>query len=335
MNIIEAKHPTFKSLWHKLFLQSELRYPTYQDTNLEFYRELRGGNSSQQYSFIVMERDIPFCGLLAVASESSTGYELSVYGEPVLFLEAGDIPKEKSKGAKAVFSSHFNEIINNEGLSLVRHRDFLQKTELSIVSKLLLKEGASVRPEFVEVIDLSLTEDELYSQVNKSFKSLINWGKKNLSISVFDASNISPEVISEFQTLHLAVAGRKTRSDKTWIYQLDMVMNKEAFIVTGRLQDELVTAALFSISEIYCLYGVSASNRDMFDKPLSHSILWRAICHAKTLGCQHFEMGERKFKHLGSPTLPTPKELGISKFKTGFGEKTTMRLDIQLERDRA
>jgi hypothetical protein len=329
MNIIEANNPEFICLWRKLFSQSELQYPTYQPRNLEFYREMLSGLATKNRSFLVMERDVPFCGLLAMSAENG---EVSVYGEPMLFIEAKNIPKEKSKGAKAVFSNHFAGLIQQPSLSLIRHRDFLRNSELSLASKLLLNEGASARPEFVEVIDLTLPEVELYSQLQKSFKSLVNWGKKNLKILTYNYSNITGEVLSAFQALHLAAAGRKTRSSETWDRQLKMIEHNEAFIVLGYMNDELVTAALFPTSEKYCLYGVSASNRDMFDKPLSHCILWHAICHARSIGCAYFEMGERKFQHLPSPSIPTSKEMGISKFKTGFGGKTKMRLDIRLDR---
>jgi lipid II:glycine glycyltransferase (peptidoglycan interpeptide bridge formation enzyme) len=134
-----------------------------------------------------------------------------------------------------------------------------------------------------------------------------------------------------FRLLHRQAAGRETRSRKTWDLEYEMVLQGEAFVVLAYLEQALVTAALFLYSPRYCYYGVSASNRDLFDKPLSHIVLWTAILHAKGLGCRFFEMGKQLYPGQGDP-LPTQKELNISTFKRGFGGKTQIRLDVVWKR---
>jgi lipid II:glycine glycyltransferase (peptidoglycan interpeptide bridge formation enzyme) len=108
-----------------------------------------------------------------------------------------------------------------------------------------------------------------------------------------------------------------------------MISNKEAFAVLGDLDDELVTAALFPYSPKYCYYGVSASKRDLFSKPLSHVVMWKAIKNAKDLGCRFFELGPQYYpkQHPGA----TKKDFSISTFKHGFGGSTHVRLNIVWE----
>ena len=87
----------------------------------------------------------------------------------------------------------------------------------------------------------------------------------------------------------------------------------------------------FTHSKTNCYYQVSASRRDLFDKPMFHALMWTAILHAKKLGCRWFETGEQFFQNQPADRPPTQKELGISEFKAGFGGQTRMFLDIRLE----
>ncbi|MGK5094798.1 hypothetical protein WDW89_22660 [Deltaproteobacteria bacterium TL4] len=171
-----------------------------------------------------------------------------------------------------------------------------------------------------------MTKEELFRQVRKSYKSCINWGKKNLKIECLDHQTITKDAIEQFHQLHVQAAGRETRSDHSWNAQYEMVKAQEAFVILGWLDGKLETAALFPCSSRYCYYGVSASNRDLFEKPLSHAILWEAILYAKERGCLFFETGSQLFPQ--QPSVAHTKELNISAFKHGFGGKTFVRLNI-------
>ena len=137
--------------------------------------------------------------------------------------------------------------------------------------------------------------------------------------------------MQEFRSLHIREAGRETRSEESWRRQFEIIKSKQAFLVLGKINDTLVSAGLFIYNEINCRYWVSASRRDLFDKPLFHAIMWTAILYAKNLGCRWFELGERYFPNHSEDRTPTTKELGISDFKSGFGGETRMFLDLTLD----
>ena len=129
--------------------------------------------------------------------------------------------------------------------------------------------------------------------------------------------------------MHCQEAGRQTRSLKSWLIQLDMVQSNEAFCVFAFLDNSLVSAALFPFSSTHCFYGVSASVRKLFDKPLGHGVVWHAIMYAKHKGIHHFELGNQVF--VSSPDAHvTDKDLGISYFKRSFGGNTRVALNIHL-----
>jgi hypothetical protein len=107
------------------------------------------------------------------------------------------------------------------------------------------------------------------------------------------------------------------------------VRTGEAFGVFAWMHDALVSAALFPYSKAHCFYGVSASRRDLFEKPLTHGVIWKALLHAKELGIRHFEMGEQLFP-MAPRQNPSQKELGISFFKRAFGGESRVSLNVCL-----
>ena len=169
------------------------------------------------------------------------------------------------------------------------------------------------------------------SAIRKSYKSLINWGLKELHPQIYDKDNITWNHIESFRELHIRVAKRETRTKSSWEKQFEMVKNGDAFIIFGKINEQLVSAGFFMINGSNCYYGVSASRRDLFHKPIFHALLWKAIIFSREIGCRWFELGEQSF--LNHPLNPrsTKKERAISEFKAGFGGFMKLYLDITLD----
>lgn len=328
MRIVSVGTSDFTNLWQRLFLGSEFQYPLFQPWNIGFYQAYAPESRFTDCSFVVEEQRLPLLGMRMASSMSPKGHrELSGWGLPLLYMENQDVDSSRLRGAHKLLTAEFNNILQGHSITTVIYQDFLNQGRLSFLGQHLLDIGAQAIPYFTQMIDLSASETDLRSQIRKSYKSLINWGKKNLSLRVLDSETIAPEDIERFRQLHIHASGRETRSPQTWEVQYEMVCHEEAFVVLGELEAELVTAALFPCSSRYCYYGVSASKRELFDKPLSHSVMWRAMIYAKEHGCRFFETGRQHYPRQGDP-LPTQKELSISTFKRGFGGQTHLRLRI-------
>jgi len=153
---------------------------------------------------------------------------------------------------------------------------------------------------------------------------------RELKPIVVDKENVKWEDIDTLRQLHIKEAGRETRSEASWRLQYQMVRAGEAFVVIGNLQNQPVSAGLYLVNRTNCNYWVSASRRDLFQKPLFHALMWTAILHAKALGCRWFEMGQEVHPSFTMERAPTQKELDISRFKTGFGGETRVYLDLEL-----
>jgi FemAB family protein len=263
-----------------------------------------------------------FLGAMIKKDDFST---LQSYGRPCILIENKKI---LTNNLSKLFTKKIEQEISCYG-SGVWYRDFVINGELSTLSRYLLSKGAKTYPVFSNVIDLTQDESKIRTKIRKSYRSLINWGTQNFSFQLLTAAEIAWEHMNEFRELHIRESGRETRTKETWYRQLEMVQAKEAFIILARWKNQLVSAGFFNHSPTNCYYGSSASRRDMFDKPLFHSLMWTAILHAKKIGCRWFEIGEQVYPNHPADYPPSSKELGISEFKAGFGGVTRMFLDLK------
>ncbi|MBF0181199.1 MAG: hypothetical protein HQM03_14345 [Magnetococcales bacterium] len=320
--IFFANDPEYKRLWGELTHGHALLHPFYLPGHLEYAREYFGTPDGwEDLSLVITEEGRPVLGV--IWSLPVGGTELSAFGRPVVCVEGAGATSGQLQRAHLVLKRELERLTSERGVTGLRHVDPLPDGNLTRFGEHLLDLGARAVPFFSSIVDLTRGQAALWGEVRKSYKSLISWGRKNLVIRTeFDEA-----LFASFQALHLREAGRQTRSPRSWELQAAMMRAGEAFMVTGELEGELVSAALFIYNASLCYYGVSAARRDLFDKPLSHAILWTAIEQAGRLGCCAFEMGEQLYPNQGDPR-PDQKNLNIAKFKRGFGGQTRLMLAI-------
>jgi len=283
------------------------------------------GKVFEDRSFLLMLENEPVIGFLGTVIEADKR-NLDAYGFPCISAE--DKGKLTTKVAKT-FLKEF-DLITQDVNGTIWCRDYLHNGEISSLSRHLLLKGARANPFFSKVIDLSNNEKMLRSRVRKSYGSLINWGLRELQPIVLGA-DMTWEQMLTFRQLHIREAGRETRSEASWHRQFELVEAGEAFVILAYLEHELVSAGFFMHSDLNCYYGVSVSRRDLFQKPLFHSLMWIAILHAKKLGCRWFEVGGQLYPRHPADPFPSAKEQGISDFKAGFGGATRVFMDLKLD----
>lgn len=177
-------------------------------------------------------------------------------------------------------------------------------------------------------VDLSASMADIKSAFRKSYKALISSGTKLWSVQVVDRADATQW--EEFHQLHIAVAGRVTRSDESWQLQHEAVASGDAFFV--RLRDEggrMVGAGLFHVTRDEGLYAVGAYDRTLFDKPLGHVVQYHAIEEMKRRGLRWYKLGARAYP--GDVPVPSDKEIAISNFKQGFASHLFPRYGIRHE----
>lgn len=330
MRVIDRNDHSFGRLWDALWQQDVYQFPLYSNLHSDYYKSYWNYKQFSDLSFVIADDDGPICGVLMSLSEGRGGRELSAYGLPIYYCEASGLKWSKYQSAYKSLRKKFYSILKDCVPCYLRYEDYLVDGNLSYMGRIFLEHGGVALPKFVQVIDLRADEQELYRRIRRSYRSLISWGTNNLKIIVVDSKTICKEHMVLFRQLHSHVAGRETRSVETWDIQYQMICSGEAFAVFGFSDECMVTAALFLHNEKYCYYGVSASMREYFDKPISHGVLWTAVRHARKLGCSYFELGEQVYALPSKENFQAKKEYNISKFKRGFGGEPHVHLVIEL-----
>jgi len=282
------------------------------------------GKKLDNISFIMMLNNNPVAGFIGAKVEHNDKVEILAYEMAALFVENRKIITKKAR--KAFLIEFDNRVDGCEHLYLTDH---LHEGAASTLTNHLLKNGAIPTSRFSQIIDLNEEKASLWRNIRKSYSSLINNGLRDLSPEIIESKTITWELMQKFRELHIREAGRETRSEESWKRQYEMVKADEAFVIVGRVDNIVVSAGLFAYNQTNCYYWVSASRRDLFDKPLFHAIMWTAILHSKELGLRWFEVGEQLHPCHPKDNKPTKKELGISDFKAGFGGETRVFLDVE------
>ncbi len=315
LQIIENTHNKFADLRLALLCEQDAVAPFYQPGNLAYYREYFACQAPDQSFCIAHARPL----LLVQVTMNPRGYG-DYYGLPSLWVwHPHCTAKERVEAVKLAFR-HIQQRLGEVPL----HYEEAVCGPLSEVALTLLRQGQAGQVLYRQQVDLQQDEAQLLAECRKVFRGNILKGQSLFRLRCLNQQTLQPGEIDAFQQLHIQVAGKATRSAKTWALQEAMIRQGEAFALYGYLDDKLVAAGLFPCNAWRCYYGVGAYERALFDKPLSHVMVWEAMREAKRMGCRHFDLGDRFFAQTpkADGTLPSDKELSISHFKTGFGGDT-------------
>jgi hypothetical protein len=182
----------------------------------------------------------------------------------------------------------------------------------------------SIKNNHLATIDLNLTNENIKSNIRKSFKSLANWGKRNMLIKVIDADSPFKDDFYLFKNFHILTSGKQTRSDKTWSIQYQAILNKHAYLVIGYIEKKIVGGAFIEHGEEDAYYGVGVYDRAMMksNKPIAHHILLEAMFVAKNIGLKRFNLGKINYDDAG-------KLKNIALFKKGFSNTFELSTEYQ------
>ena len=204
---------------------------------------------------------------------------------------------------------------------LVAHRsiniNFLfVENAVNAIEESLLSFGLKPSNKYFSIIKVGEDMDKYKTSIRKSYKSLVNWGMKNLEIKTINAESLNRESFLDFKKLHLQASGRQTRSDESWDRQYDAIQNNHAFGIFGYLDGKLETGGLFFTDDSNCYYASSASNRALFNKGLMHSIIYSAVEYCKNNDFEYIVLGDKVFD-----SFSDKKIISISDFKSGFANE--------------
>ncbi len=158
--------------------------------------------------------------------------------------------------------------------------------------------------------DLSMLESDLWRSVRKSYRPLVNWGRKTMTVAQMNGANPDQTLLAEYQTFHCRVAGRVTRSQKSWDIMGDWICSGGGELLLGYIDGALVSGTMVIDEKRIGYYASGVYDRDR-NQPLGHWPLWLSIVRAKERGLLTYDLGD-------ASDNGSAKERAIAFFKRGF-----------------
>lgn len=336
MKLVDPSQPQFEQYWRLLLRDHTTPSALLTDLYFKYRAEYLEKSLVRQIRFLIVDGDIPLLGSeLDLLTDEYGELSLDASLAPSAVILGQEVGRSLRAGAETVFRQHLGEMLQEIKPAALTYTDQLAGGGLSFLTHWALELGANVATEFNQVVDLRASEEALWLGLMSSCRRHVTWGRKNITVSVSDGPT-SDQALRELRRLHFEAAGRTTRNEATWELQRKMLAANEAFIVSGQLDGKSVSASFFQWSKKDCYYAVSATDRNLFDKPISHILLWEAIRRAKQLGCERFWLGSQVWNGANRFLRPpSQKEVNISKFKRTFGGTSVPQLAVTWSRPAA
>ncbi len=277
----------------------------------EYYGNYLGDGICER-SYVLFHKYKPVMMLPSLSAEGQINYA----GEPSLVLSILD-----GDAHRQAISSFFEQLKKSCSTGSIKA---LLSHDAAVIKECFANITAIDNVQ-TGIVDLSLSEEVLHQTIRKSYKSLVNWGRKSLEIKLINADNIDPHVFKEFKDLHFDASGRKTRSDLSWNHQYGIIQNGFGYLTAGYHDGRMVSGCYIMHDDNTALYGVAASDRNLMseNKPLTHFPLFQSILTAKKKGCYTFNLGD-------VANSAEPKANNIAKFKRGFATNVEITPNITM-----
>jgi hypothetical protein len=250
---------------------------------------------------------------------------LDFYGFPAQVTSPADCSEKEMERAF--------DTLDKLSISAAKISDPLSLGKTSQLGAACLRRGFLPKVRLEAQCDLLLSPDEIHRHLRKSFRSLINWGRRNIDLSFVNIENKDRSACDEFQEFHKKVAGRVTRSQETWDIMFESCFEGRGELVLGRLKTgELVAGSLIVDGTEISHYATGVYDRERFDKPMGHLNIYESILRSRQRGMKTFDLGVVPLEDA------TPKEIDIGYFKRGFATHLatqTVWTKIDLKRDAA
>jgi FemAB family protein len=311
------KYTEASTQWRQVLALGSLDKCVFDIESIDYYIEYCKEKSNfESLSSVVFQNSQPIAVfVLEIANEGKTKFVTSNGGNITSPIYLKDLSKKVikkineslltaiSEFRKESFEYCFEYELNENGCS-----DWY----VNLVTKYKVKEIVHNL-----YVDLSFPIEEIKSNFRKSFRPLVNRGVELWDVKIidYDSTDIDKQFIT-FRDFHAFVAGYKSRSNKSWALQAEMVKVGKAFVVSIFDDDELIGFGFFPKNDMHCVYAVGVYDRDRFSQPLGHVVQFKAIEYMKKMGVKKYQLGIRFF--LTQQRSASEKEINISHFKEGF-----------------
>ena len=184
-----------------------------------------------------------------------------------------------------------------------------------------LKSGLSDISLTTNIVDLSLSQEELFKNIRDGYQHDIrSAGKLELSVDFFNKENITDEIFSAYKDIYFSAAGKEVGTKERWEVTADLIKSGKAVLALEKnAEGRYISGAICFVykNKAYYAFGATASDFKEING-ISHFLQWEIIKYLKTNDFTYYELG-CNFYPVISDEVRTKKELSISFFKSGFG----------------
>jgi hypothetical protein len=307
----------FETWCHKEGFTTIESHPTY-GTHGRLYFPATLGPAYRNISFAITNGDQPLMIVFCAVGHCTIDY----WGLPIIFFPRLGLAAAESAAVIARAFLHLDELTKEFSASRIVIRDDSSGSTLSLLGEQCLSHRYKAEVQLAGLADLTEGETGLRRGLRKSYKSLLNWGKRNLTMEYVGKENPDRALFQNFQDFHCTVAGRSTRPQASWDTSFNWITAGGGELVLGFLPgNELVAGTLVIDGTETACYATGVYDRQQFDKPLAHWCLWGAMLRAGERGMSYFDLG-----FLPPFGTVDDKEFSIGYFKRGFATSIVTRL---------
>ena len=307
----------FQKLEFRELIENTLNKFTISDTYLcldyiNYLIEFNSVNTYEDLSFILEHGDEKiFCPL---TMEENKGIRvLNFFGRP-FSLGGENVNNNCTKEAINMLKN----IISEKGIykiDLLINKEILPDEYLSTLNKDNISKISHQK-----FIQLDANINEIKTKFSKGHRYLVNREFESLKYKIIDHNNYAGEIYKMME-LHRQVSGKKTRSEKSWVLNEKMILNKKGFLISANYEEKAISFSFFFHNNGLSEYFSSCTDRNYFKQfnNITHKSIFLAIQYLKDKKCKYLTLGETK--NLYSEKVLSDKEKNIQVFKNSFSGK--------------
>jgi len=327
-NIINStENILFQEYWNK-FLKHNPHSLLYKLEYIDYYNSYCK-NIINDLSFILVKNNIPLGICFLPIEEFDNTKSISIGGS---YLPT---PLYRDKKIEKTIFNHIDTIAKENNIQQIKmytdpNIEFNKRNQFNILKKYNFIEMNNLSL----TIDLSNTQQQLWSNLSKSFKSLINQYKKNTThtLEIMNNKNSNWEIMKQYCLLHRQIAGKHARGIELFKAQYKLIENGFATLFFIKDDTEFISFSLFFHHNKFVAYASSVAKELVKKPPLSHFTLWNANIYFKELNYTLIQYSQPSnfTKYSGFDDITDNKGLSIAQFKRNMGAvPTTMYRGIK------
>ncbi len=322
MEIVEASKNNFTKLWDEVLSKAPYASPFYSSLFRKYSLYYAKKYLQKDLSFIVLHDNDPVA-ICPLFLEKNKGVECFSYAAsylraPIIRMDIGRHLRKKIEYEifqRIDFLAKKNKVAKHmvmmDPLCEIRKNNFYNY---------FLEYGYLDSSIATQIVDLSKDKKQLWNDVRRRYKALINKTKRIYQVCIFDYNNPDKKAHDLYKEMHMKGAKNDfIRLPETYEIQFKQLMADEAMLLGLKYKGSFVGFSYF-VHLNKTAYYASAARDLVLDRkvPLEHLILWEAIQYYKKRKFAFFELGWQQFCSQIFDKVTT-KNIDIANFKKGLG----------------